>query len=295
MYFLSSTFSRKIYLVTFREALPISTSQPSHQPQYAIDKQHNSVPVVESTTSSFQITLNNEENGESLSSDSKVPQQILNPTILTKSTSIVGHTTRSAFRPFLKATRLNQQPLPITPRAPLTVNGGPYQLPPPPPPPPLQQQQQQQLIAFSQQYPFFNLNSLIYKQQQRPLPLVLSSSKNIDHSMNMPNLLNISRQFEQTPSLTVSPDLKWYNIMSNSIHDIPRLSTAYSAIPLRIILPVASPTYNQKLLNKHDLALENRLLGAGLSPETVALYERILNIAGNRQLAILSSPKINVP
>jgi hypothetical protein len=41
-----------------------------------------------------------------------------------------------------------------------------------------------------------------------------------------------------------------------------------------------------------DSALENRLLNAGLSPETVALYERILDIAETRRLPMLSPPNI---
>jgi len=46
------------------------------------------------------------------------------------------------------------------------------------------------------------------------------------------------------------------------------------------------------LLYKHDTALEKRLLDAGLSPETIALYERILEVADIRQMDITSPPDI---
>jgi arginyl-tRNA--protein-N-Asp/Glu arginylyltransferase len=86
--------------------------------------------------------------------------------------------------------------------------------------------------------------------------------------------------------------VKWFNVTSNSIYDIPRLSSKYSSIPLRINLPALSPMHNQKFIIKNNTALENRLLNAGLSPETVALYQRILDVAGNRQKNIFSSPQI---
>ena len=63
-------------------------------------------------------------------------------------------------------------------------------------------------------------------------------------------------------------------------------------MPLRITLPVGTPTHNQKLLVKHDHALERRLADAGLSPETIALYERILEVADVRPISIVSPPKI---
>ena len=50
--------------------------------------------------------------------------------------------------------------------------------------------------------------------------------------------------------------------------------------------------HNQKLVQKHDIALEQRLLDAGLSPETIALYERILEVADVRQMDIISPPTI---
>ncbi len=100
--------------------------------------------------------------------------------------------------------------------------------------------------------------------------------------------MNISSTSGQNLSVTLSPNMKWYNITSNDVNDIPHLAKRYSGIPLRITLPVGTPTHNQKLLMRHNTALETRLLNAGLSPETVALYERILDIAGSRQIPILS-------
>ena len=76
---------------------------------------------------------------------------------------------------------------------------------------------------------------------------------------------------------------------------MPHLSSKYARIPLRITLPVVAPTYNQKLVFKRNTNLEKRLLDAGLSPETVALYERILDVAENRQVNIFSSPQLIDP
>lgn len=104
----------------------------------------------------------------------------------------------------------------------------------------------------------------------------------------MSSVVNISSDSEQTVSFSINPTLNWFNVASKSITDIPKLSTKYSCIPLRITLPIATPTHNQKLIINHDSALENRLLKAGLSPETVALYERILDIAENPEISRLS-------
>lgn len=64
-------------------------------------------------------------------------------------------------------------------------------------------------------------------------------------------------------------------------------------MPLRITLPFITPTHNQQLLIRHDTALEARLLNAGVSPETVALYERILNLAENRPMKFTPSIAID--
>jgi len=92
--------------------------------------------------------------------------------------------------------------------------------------------------------------------------------------------------------ISVDPTLTWHSVTSKSLYDVPRLSNQYSDIPLRIIIPDGTPTHNQKLLQKHDINLEKRLLNAGLSPETIALYERILEVANTRQGDSLSPPKI---
>lgn len=78
------------------------------------------------------------------------------------------------------------------------------------------------------------------------------------------------------------PNLQWHSVTSKCLLEVPRISNTYANIPLRITLPQRSPTHNQKLLHKHDAALESRLLNAGLSPETIALYERILEVADMR-------------
>lgn len=96
-------------------------------------------------------------------------------------------------------------------------------------------------------------------------------------------------------STFIDPQLQWHSVTSKSLFEVPRLSTKYSDIPLRITLPDRSPTHNQKLLKKHDIALENRLLNAGLSPETIALYERILEVSDVRHIARRSPPKIIDP
>jgi hypothetical protein len=108
----------------------------------------------------------------------------------------------------------------------------------------------------------------------------------------LPHVLNLSPNSDQTVSFAVNPNMQWFNITSNSIYDIPHLSSKYSSMPLLITLPVVNSTHNQKLVIKHNPALEKRLLNAGLSPETVALYERILDIAENCQMNIVSPPKL---
>ncbi|CAF3282538.1 unnamed protein product [Rotaria sp. Silwood2] len=116
----------------------------------------------------------------------------------------------------------------------------------------------------------------------------ISTVKKPDNVFTIQNLFNISNNSKDTLSVPVNSNMEWFNVTSNSIKEIPCLSTKYSRIPLRVTLPVVTPTHNQKLVMKHDRALENRLLNAGLSPETVALYERILNIAENPPLLKLS-------
>lgn len=81
------------------------------------------------------------------------------------------------------------------------------------------------------------------------------------------------------------------NITSQSIHDIPHLSSKYWRTPLRITVPFIAATHNQQLLMRRETALETRLLNAGVSPETVALYGRILNLADNRPMK-LTPPKM---
>ena len=97
---------------------------------------------------------------------------------------------------------------------------------------------------------------------------------------------------DETESLLVDPHLQWHSVTSKSLYDVPRLSSRYADIPLRITLPVTTPTHNQKLVTKHDPVLEKRLTDAGLSPETIALYERILEVADAQPMPTVSPPKI---
>ena len=84
--------------------------------------------------------------------------------------------------------------------------------------------------------------------------------------------------------MKAEPNPKWYSINSNSIYDIPRLSSTYAHVPLHITMPVLTPAHHRR-----SSSLETRLLNAGLSPETVALYERILRVADHSAHAELSS------
>lgn len=105
----------------------------------------------------------------------------------------------------------------------------------------------------------------------------------------MSNGWNGSLKSEGQPSVTIDPSTKWYNITSNSIYDIPRLSSNYANVPLHITVPVLTPVHHRRSLIQHDDGLEKRLLNAGLSPETVALYERILRVADRSSIAGLSA------
>ncbi|CAF4288494.1 unnamed protein product [Rotaria socialis] len=113
-----------------------------------------------------------------------------------------------------------------------------------------------------------------------------------DKSILQPNPTDNQTTDVHSRSVFIDPNLQWHSVTSKSLFEVPRLSNTYSDIPLHITLPDRSPTHNQKLLHKHDVALENRLLNAGLSPETIALYERILEVSDVRQMAIKSPPKI---
>ena len=77
----------------------------------------------------------------------------------------------------------------------------------------------------------------------------------------------------------IGPTLQWHSVTSKSLYDVPRLSHQYADIPLRITIPFSAANQNQKLVQKHDPILERRLFDAGLSPETIALYERVLEVA----------------
>jgi len=134
----------------------------------------------------------------------------------------------------------------------------------------------------------FLLNSIHLYFFQRNLNYPKQAAMNIVD--NLTNKSNISK--DKNPLVNVDPNLQWHSITSKSLYEVPRLSNKYSNTPLRIVLPEGTPTHNQKLLHKHDIALERRLLNAGLSPETIALYERILEVADIRQMARKQPPEI---
>ncbi|CAF1149198.1 unnamed protein product [Adineta steineri] len=114
----------------------------------------------------------------------------------------------------------------------------------------------------------------------------------IDNSLNQTIISKEQSPDGQVHMVTVDPNLQWHSVTSKSLYDVPRLSKKYSDIPLRITIPEGTPTHNQKLLHKHDVALEKRLLDAGLSPETIALYERILEVADIRQMGRIPPSEI---
>ncbi|CAF5114932.1 unnamed protein product [Rotaria sp. Silwood1] len=156
---------------------------------------------------------------------------------------------------------------------------------------------QQKKISETTTNPSTYINSLVEQLnlsncQKQSFPSSNSTIKQTNNSLTVPNLFNISTNSGQNVSVANNSNMKWYNVTSNSIKEIPNLSKKYSGIPLRVTLPTGTPTHNQKLITKHDRALENRLLNAGLSPETVALYERILNIAENPSLSKISPSNV---
>jgi len=117
-------------------------------------------------------------------------------------------------------------------------------------------------------------------------------TNNVDNSLHKNNTSKDQTKDVKNHVITDDSNLQWHSVTSKSLYDVPRLSNRYSDIPLRITIPDGTPTHHQKLLYKHDIALEQRLLDAGLSPETIALYERILEVADVHQMDIISPPEI---
>ena len=210
---------------------------------------------------------------------------------LSNETIVVQRRTPSAFRPVFKPVRFLNQPIAIKPRVPLVVTRKPFY------PPPVQQQSITSSQFYSKQYPTISTSNGIhisYPPTNKVLPNYTGSAqKDLQITSHFNSLVPLNHQEKSKPTpsnfdqllTNFSPtfsNIKWHTVTSNSIYDIPRLSSKYSSIPLRITLPVA-PINNQKLVIKHNPILEKRLLNAGLSPETVALYESILDVAENRQ------------
>ena len=206
--------------------------------------------------------------------------------------------TSSAFRPFFKPMPSNPQaPPPLRPPVP-TMNHAPPRYPSQQIVPPSRPQFRPDFASFKNTnfQPMSSLQSAppkpgshqpIQRPAQIPRPSLLipvSSKDCIRTPAPAPKIANPSVNPLLKPPIPNDPNAKWFSITSKSIHDVPHLSSKYFHIPLRITLPMVTPTHNQKLLIKHDATLETRLLNAGLSPETVALYERILDAADASQL-----------
>lgn len=272
--------------------------------------------------SSIQITLtkNNHQHNSSaivqqvssIKSISNESKQSFRPS----ATILVGGGSRSAFRPFLKSTNINSQTkVPSNNTKSQTFQST------------SSKSQQSTFSSNTKHFPLqtsITINQVTYdppifnsdKSKPRIKSLLSnqtssdkvmhSTSKKITsnhhpettnattHTLDQPSYTNSteSNNSNSIPMISVDPTLPWHSITSKSLYDVPRLSSQYSDIPLRIIIPDGTPTHNQKLLHKHDTNLEKRLLNAGLSPETIALYERILEVANTRQGQTLSPPEI---
>ncbi|CAF1046761.1 unnamed protein product [Adineta ricciae] len=274
---------------------------PLRSPQQSIgsNNSRNSTPSQSSfyssnsnsraSNSSQLTTLTNDMNKRN------TPLQTVNPESQFNTAVAIGGSSHSAFRPFLRQMRLNQKSSPIAKRIPINFHARMFRP---------TQQQQQAMLSYVQNYqqrrqsqptnvtkmPVHsfttqNENSLDNQQQ------LVSESSSVSNSVTTQNLLNASASPNPVLSVALNPNVKWHNITSNDVKDIPKLARRFASIPLRIDLPVVSPHFNQKALAHHDTALERRLLSAGLSPETVALYERILDVAQNRPMSVISSPQ----
>ncbi|CAF3301074.1 unnamed protein product [Rotaria socialis] len=317
------------------------TSLPTINESFGTSTQAFSIPRQKRLNSPLKVTVINDEIKQnstsnynlpnSNSSAKQLPNKIVNPTNRQQTLLLPGSRNDSAFRPFTRLTRFNDQTNPNQPQ--LTTNAirRPTSSPALPASSNSQLAQQKQttlpslnLTKISLQQPPKKFNSLVAQNTYDPMllkqkvsdtkannnPLIQINSSNNqkqsfpisvatinykDNTLTLPRLLNIADNSGQNVSLGIKPNTKWSNLTLNLVNDIPRQSSKYSRIPLHINLPFSNPRYNQNLVTKHDVALENRLLNAGLSPETVALYERILNFAEDPQLSKLSSSIIINP
>lgn len=131
---------------------------------------------------------------------------------------------------------------------------------------------------------------------QKTEPVQKGTNSNLHHQpFPRSNPVEPPWQNRENVPLINESDLQWHSVTSKSLYDVPRLCNRYADIPLRITIPVVTPTHNQKLVVRHDVALEKRLFAAGLSPETIALYERILEVADNLPTSTASPPEIIDP
>ncbi|CAM4826308.1 unnamed protein product [Rotaria magnacalcarata] len=319
---LPSSISSQTSFSTINKSFGTSTQASSIPRQ----KPFNSLLKV--TVINDQIKQNSTLNSNRLNSNSpskQLPNKTVNPANRQQTLFLPRSGNESAFRPFNKLVRFNDQTNPSKSQLTININRRPTSSPALPTSSYSQLAQQKQttlpslsLTKISLRQPPKKFNSLVaqstcdsmlLKQKvsgtkannnpsiqinssnnQKPsFPISVATINYKDNTLTLPRLVNIADSSGQNVSLGVKPNTKWPNVISNSVNDIPRLSPKYSGIPLHINLPFSNPRYNQNLVTKHDVALENRLLNAGLSPETVALYERILNFAEDPQLSKLSS------
>lgn len=141
-------------------------------------QQQNSTPVVsipsseqlftitnqELPTSSFQVTLTNDENDKTSTLNSILTNKIVNQTIQPNTIISVQGKTRSAFRPFLKSVRFNQDTFSAKQQLPTTDIPKPVN-------PPQQQQISNTNVPYQSPpkrtnttqpiYPSLNMNSLV--------------------------------------------------------------------------------------------------------------------------------------
>jgi hypothetical protein len=120
-------------------------------------------------------------------------------------------------------------------------------------------------------------------------PVIMTIQQTIDEPSIVSNTFNTLNNTGLSPSMSIDPHTKWYSATLGSIYDVPRQSAQYAPVPF------ASTASHRNTSIQHDVALEKRLLNAGLSPETVALYERILHVADRHPQTGLSSAKIVHP
>ncbi|CAF0793487.1 unnamed protein product [Didymodactylos carnosus] len=140
--------------------------------------------------------------------------------------------------------------------------------------------------VFSYNQPFVDNNkhsSSLHLKRNFLIPVNSTiSSELIDDSKSRTRSCSNHNQ-QQSSIIDIDPSLQWYTFDS-SVQDLASLSSKYSQNPIRITLRTHPKEKQSSLVSTHNVEIEQRLLQAGLSPETIALYERILEVADIKQL-----------